>query len=386
MIFHAYLTAYFFWLALALGCLSILMIHNLAGGYWGAVLRRPLEAAAGTLPLLAVLFIPILLGSAQLYPWLHGDLTVSPEAAAAAQAAPHLDLSFKAWYLNTPFVIGRAVVYFAIWILLALLLIRWSRERDHNPSPALTARMRNVSAPGLILVTLTVTFASIDWLMSLDPAWTSSIWGLIVATGALLSGFAFAILVVVVRTERGTPAGPFAAVASPALFNSLGSLLLAFLMLWAYMSISQVILYYAGNLPEETIWYVRRISGGWSILTIAVAVLQFIIPFALLIFRGVKRSGRLLGAAAALIVFAQFVNDYWLVQPTFNDNTVTAGILTAVFGAVLGAVWLAAFLWQYRRAPEISPSEPKLAPAIEEHEAYLERIAGGAMQGERAHE
>ncbi len=256
MIFHAYLTAYFFWLALALGCLSILMLHNLAGGYWGAVIRRPLEAASTTLPLLALLFIPILIGMPALYPWVHGELTPPGMAESGATA---LDLTFKQAYLSTPFFVARAVVYFLIWIVFALLLVRWSRQRDADPSPALTGRLRALSAAGLVLMALTVTFAGIDWLMSLDPAWTSSIWGLIVATGALLTGFAFAVLVVALRANRP----PFDEVTSPALFNSLGSLMLAFLMLWAYMAISQVILFYAGNLPEETIWYVRRTTGGW---------------------------------------------------------------------------------------------------------------------------
>lgn len=365
MILHAYLTAYFFWLALALGCLAILMIHNLAGGYWGAVIRRPLEAAAGTLPLLAVLFIPILIGFPALYPWTHGELT---HAAEGAQA---LDLTFKAGYLNTSFAIGRVVFYFAVWIILALLLIRWSRQRDANPSPALTAKLRTLSGPGLILMALTVTFAGIDWIMSLDPGWSSSIWGLIIATGGILTGFAFAILVVVLRTERG---GAYEGVASPALFNTLGSLLLAFLMLWAYMSISQVLLYYAGNLPEEITWYLRRTAGGWNIAVILIVFLHFVIPFSMLIFRNFKRSRRLLAAACALIIGAHFIHDYWLVQPYFDDNTVTAALLTGALGLVIGAVFLLAFRWQYRRAPEISPSEPKLLPALEERQAHLEHV------------
>lgn len=385
MIFHTYLTAYFFWLALALGCLSILMLHNLAGGYWGAVIRRPLEAAATTLPLLALLFIPILIGIPVLYPWYHGELIASPQAGeAVGRVLEGYDLTFKAAYLSTPFFIARAVAYFLIWTVLALLLVRWSRQRDTDPRPALTARMRSVSAIGLVLMTLTVTFAGIDWLMSLDPAWTSSIWGLIVATGALLTGLAFAILVVVLRSNRPH----FAEVTSPALFNSLGSLLLAFLMLWTYMSISQVILFYAGNLPEETIWYVRRTAGGWVLTALAIAVLGFIVPFSVLILRPAKRNPRILAAVCALLLVMQFVNWYWLVQPTFNDNTLIAGAVTAVLGIVIGAVWLLVFAWQYRKAPEISPVEPKLAAAREEHEAALAhaRYGGEAAIPEQIHD
>ncbi|MGE5602545.1 MAG: hypothetical protein ACM30E_05815 [Nitrososphaerales archaeon] len=383
MIFHTYLTAYFFWLALALGCLSILMVHNLAGGYWGAVIRRPLEAAATTLPLLAVLFIPIVIGMPALYPWVHGNFAVSP-----APAIPGAMLGFKQAYLNTPAFIIRAVVYFVIWIGLMLLLVRWSRERDSDPTPALTARLRNLSAIGLVLVSLSVSFAGIDWLMSLDPAWTSSIWGLIVATGALLSGFAFATLIVTLRANRP----PFAEVTSPALFNSLGSLMLAFLMLWAYMSISQVILFYAGNLPEETIWYVRRTAGGWTLAALAVAVLGFIIPFSFLIIRGAKRNPRILAAVCVVILASQFLHWYWVVQPTFNSNTFIAAIMTVVLGAIIGGLWLVVFAWQFGKAPEVSPVEPKLIAAREEHEAALaeraheEQAYADRVRAERAHD
>jgi hypothetical protein len=382
VIFHTYLTAYFFWLAIATGCLSILMVHNLAGGYWGAVIRRPLEAAATTLPLLAVLFIPVLIGMPALFPWLHGDVDVSAEAPAIlGSAASTAMLGFKQAYLNLPFFLARVVIYFVVWIVLMLLLIRWSRQRDADPTPALTARLRNLSAFGLLLMALSVSFAGIDWLMSLDPAWVSSIWGLIVATGALLSGFAFATLVVTLRANRP----PFNEVTSPALFNSLGSLLLAFLMLWAYMSISQVILFYAGNLAHETVWYARRTAGGWVLSALAVAVFGFIIPFCFLIIRGAKRNPRILGAVCVVILASQFLHWYWIVEPTFNDNTVIAAITTIVAGIIIGGLWLLVFAWQFGKAPEISPVEPKLIAAKEAREVELAEHAGH-MKAEQANE
>ena len=367
MIFHAYLIAYFFWLALAVGSLTILMVHNLAGGYWGAVMRRPLEAAATTLPLLAVLFIPIVIGMPALYPWIYGNVSASAEAPNVLGQTTGLDLSFKQVYLSLPFFLARAVVYFLIWIVLMLLLVRWSRRRDADPTPVLTGRMRNLSAFGLVLMALTVSFAGIDWLMSLDPAWTSSIWGLIVATGALLTAFAFTTLVVTLRANRP----PFDEVSSPALFNSLGSFMLAFLMLWAYMSISQVVLFYAGNLPDETIWYLRRTAGGWTLMALAVAVLGFIIPFSLLIMRPLKRNPRILAAVCAIILLSQALHWYWIVEPTFNDNYFIAAIVTVVLAALIGGLWLGVFFWQFGKAPQISPVEPKLSAAREEHEAAL---------------
>lgn len=373
MIFHTYLTAYFFWLALALGCLSILMVHNLAGGYWGAVIRRPLEAGATTLPLLAVLFIPLLIGMPVLFPGLSGNITVSTEAPQVLGHLSNPILGFKLVYLNTAFFLARLVVYFLIWIILMLLLVRWSRQRDTDPTPALTARLRNLSAIGLVLMGLTVSFAGVDWLMTLDPAWNSSIWGLIVVTGVLMSGIAFGTLVVALRNNRP----PFAGVISPALFNSLGSLMLAFLMLWGYMSISQVILYYAGNLSHEAVFYVRRTTGGWTIASILVGIVGFVIPFGFLVIRGAKRDLRVLAAVCIIVLASQFLHWYWIVQPTFNDNALIAGILTVVLAVAIGVLWLIVFIWQFSKAPEVSPVEPKLIAAREEHEAML---------AERAHE
>jgi hypothetical protein len=387
VLFHAYLIAYFFWLALAVGALSILMVHNLAGGYWGAVIRRPLEAAATTLPLLAVLFIPVLIGMPALYLWLYGDVNVSAEAPSIfGQGVQTALLGFKQAYLSLPFFLARAVVYFLIWIVLMLLLVRWSRQRDSDPTPALTVRLRNLSAFGLVLMALSVSFAGLDWLMTIDPAWTSSIWGLIVVTGALLSSFAFATLVVTLRANRP----PFAEVTSPALFNSLGSLMLAFLMLWAYMSISQVILFYAGNLAHETVWYARRTAGGWTLAALAVAFLGFIIPFCFLIIRPAKRNPRILAAVCVVILAAQFLHWYWLVEPTFNDNYLLAAIATGVLGIIIGGLWLVVFAWQFGKAPEVSPVEPKLIAAREEHEAALAEQAAharaGRAQAEQAHD
>ncbi len=347
---HAYLTAYFFWLAIALGSLAVLMIQNLAGGLWGAVLRRPLEAAAGTLPLLALLFVPVLIGLPNLYVW-------TQPGWVGNVAVPQV----KEFYLSVPFFIGRAIIYFAVWIVLAWELLRWSRRRDQDPDPALTVRMRNLSAPGLVLITLTVTFAAFDWLMSLSPNWASSIWGAVVATDALLTGFAFATLLATLWAERE----PFAELTSPYFFNTLGSLMLAFLMLWAYMSVSQLILIYAGNLPDEQVWYAQRIQGGWVVTSWFVALFHFIVPFGFLVIRSAKRNRHVLGAICALLLLAGYVNLYWFVQPNFPSDSPVVILYELVLAVAIGGLWLALFARQLGRWPLLAPTDPKLVAHLE---------------------
>ncbi len=344
LFFHAYLTAYVFWLDIALGCLAVLMIQNLAGGFWGAVTRRPMEAAARTLPLLAVLFIPIVIGMGQTYPW-----------AAGVQADVKVP-GFNHAYLNPIFFIVRAVIYFAVWILLEELLVRWSLRRDTDPDPALTQRMRSVSAVGLVVLTITVFYAAVDWLMSPEVPWHSSVFPAMISTGALLAGFAFVIAFMVRFADRA----PFAAVTSPYFFNTLGSLLLAFLMLWAYMEVSQLILQYAGNLPDEISWYVKRISGiaWWGALF--VGVFNFMVPFGFLIIRGAKRSRRILGWVAVEMLVAHFINMYWIVEPAFQGDSSLVALFVVALMIAVGGLWLAYFARQLGAWPLLSPTDPKL--------------------------
>jgi hypothetical protein len=349
---RAYLIGYFYWLGIALGCLAVVMIQNLAGGYWGAAIRRLLEAGARTLPLLAVLYLPLLLGMGFLYPWTHG-------LGRETMAAP----GFNQVYLSVPFFIIRAIIYWAVWLFLSIRLTGWSRQRDTNPDPALTSRMRRWSAPGLIVLALTVTFAAFDWLMSLELPFASSIYGGMIGLGCLLGGFAFVVMLLTILSRRA----PFAAVVTPDLLNSLGSLLLAFLMLWAYFAFSQLILIYAGNLPEEAIWYVRRIQGAWVIVGLAVAILDFIIPFCVLIVRDFKRNPRILGATAALIVISRMIDLYWVIRPSFLNFPFTwlDVVLPVLMLAGVGGVWLAAYFWRLSQWPLVATSDPRLVPQME---------------------
>jgi hypothetical protein len=239
-LFRSYLIAYLFWFGIALGCLPLLMLHHLVGGAWGFVIRRILEAGTRTLPLMIVLFVPLLLGIHSLYEWS------DPEIVARDQI-----LQAKHAYLNVSFFIIRAVVYFAAWIIFAYFLNRWSAEQDATGNPILLRRFQLLSAPGIVVYTLGITFASIDWGMSLEPHWFSTIYGMLFIVGQTLAALAFVIPVAVLLSDSPPASGFMKA----DVFQDLGNLLLAFVMLWAYISFSQYLIIWAGNLPEEIPWY-----------------------------------------------------------------------------------------------------------------------------------
>lgn len=341
--FRAYLMAYAFWVGIPLGCLALALLQFLSGGVWGLVLRRVAESGASTLPLMLVLFVPLLFGLPALYPWAR------PEVVAADAT-----LQQKALYLNAPFFVLRATFYFVSWLALAFLLARWSAEQDRTGDPRLLRKLQNLAAGGLILLGLTVSFAAIDWLMSLEPSWYSTAYPPMVATGALLSALAFTTAVAILLARRA----PLAAVVSPQVLNDLGSLLLAFLMLWTYIAYFQYLLVWAGNLSEEIPWYLRRLDGAWQAVAFAVALGGFALPFVLLVFRGLKRSAGPLLAIAACLLVTRLLDTFWLVEPAFPGATLDWIDLAAVLG--LGGVWLALFARRLAALPLLPPHDSRL--------------------------
>ncbi len=332
--FPAYLFAYFNWIGLALGCLALAMLYAIVGGPWGAAILRLLEAGMSTLPLMVVLFAPIIAGLFYLYPW-----------AREGMVGQETGLHYQTAYLNIPFFLVRAVLYLLLWAGMAYLLRRWSLRRDDDASPALVSRMRWLGAIGLVVFVLTTTFATIDWVMSLEPNWSSTIYSAMVMMGAVLSAFAFAIVVTAWLANR------VGLVTAPALLNDLGSLLLAFVTLWAYLAFSQFMIIYAGDLVREIPWYIKRLQGGWEWLALAVAGLQFALPFMLLLFRDLKRSAGLLGVVAAVLVFARGIDVYWLIMPAFSPGGLTVHWLAPAVWVGIGGIWLALFGWQLARHP-----------------------------------
>ena len=306
--FRSWLIGFLFVLGLALGSLALLMLQHLSGGQWGLVGRRVFEAASRTLPLVAVAFIPVLFGMRPLFLWAR------PEAVQADRV-----LQDKAPYLNVPFFTVRAVIYFAFWIFCAYLLTKWSAAQDRGEAavtPADTVRFRTLSAPGLLFLVLTVSFASVDWIMSVDPHWYSTIFGLLTVAGQGLSALAFTIAVLALIARSGVLGGQLA----PGHFHDLGKLLLAFVMLWAYLAFSQFLIIWSGNLPEEIPWYIARIRGGWGVVAILLIVCHFALPFVLLLSRDLKRHSGLLAKVAVFVVAMRLVDLIWLVAPTFGHH------------------------------------------------------------------
>lgn len=348
--FEVYLIAYALWLALALGCLGLAMIQFLTGGRWGLATRRIFEAGAATLPLLAVLFLPILVGVPTLYEWAH------PEAVAANAVLEHKQL-----YLNVPFFIVRAVIYFATWLAIALLLRRWSLQQDASPDLRRVRRLQRLSVIGLLVLPVTYSFAAIDWWMSLEPDWFSTMYPPLVCMVGLLTAFAFTVLLVVLLGDRSA----LHAVVNSSLLNDLGSLLLAFLMLWAYMMFFQYMLIWAGNLTEEITWYTRRAEGDWMPVAWALAGVGFLLPFWLLLFRPLKRKPRTLGGVAALVLVTQVVDVYWFIQPSFAPNGPRVSLLDPLLLVGLGCLWLVVFFWRLGSVPLIPVNDPRLESALE---------------------
>jgi hypothetical protein len=351
--FRSYLMAYTLWLDLPLGCLALSLIQFMTGGAWGLAIRRIVEAGARTMPLMALLFIPIFFGLPRIYLWAR------PEVVAQDPLLQH-----KSLYLNSAGYIIRAVVYFAAWSALATYLGRWSAEQDRSGDPRLLGKLQRLSIGGAVLLGLTASFAAIDWLMSLEPDWYSTVYGAIVAWGTVLTSMCFAIVALVLLAGRGA-SGTLARVLSPQLLNELGSLLLAFLILWSYMAYFQYLLIFAGNLNEEIPWFLRRTTGEWLPIALIVVFGTFATPFFLLLFRDLKRNPRTLAAIAAVLLITRPIDMFWLVKPAFVTEGWLLHWLDVAAAVGLGGIWLAAFTWRLAQRPLLPPNDPRLPAAME---------------------
>jgi hypothetical protein len=352
---QSYLFAYMFWIGIALGSMAVSFLYHLVGGAWGFTLRRLLEAAALTLPLMLVLFLPIALdvlsGSSRLYEW------------ARPEAAGDPIIQSKALYLNVPFFLVRALLYFAIWIGCAYFLNRWSAEQDRTANPALADRMRLLSRYGLVFYILALTFASVDWVMSIEPHWFSSIFGVLFLAGQGLSSMTFAIAMAGLLSRRE----PMAQVANPDTFNDLGNLLIAFVAFWAYINLSQYLIIWSGNLPEEVSWYIHRTTGGWVWLIRFVLAFQFAAPLLLLLARRTKRNVRRLATLATAILCVHLVEIFWRIVPSFRQNGLALHWLDLAAPVAVGGIWIAAWAWLLKRRPLVALHDPRAATLREAH-------------------
>lgn len=346
--FAGYLVAWLFWLGLALGSMAIAMLHYTVGGLWGLFVRRSLEAAAQTLPLLLLLGLPLLFGLGRLFPWMRPEVLAGDES-----------LQRKLAYLNLPFFLIRSGIYFACWLALALLLSRWSRRLDETGDEIYAGRLRGLSRIGLIVYVLTIFFFAYDWVLTLEPDWSSSVIGLLVMAGQGLSALAFAIVAGALLTWR-TPLGR--AVGGKR-FGDISSLLLVLVMFWMYMQLSQGLIIWSGNIPEEVFWYVERSNGGWQWLNWFMFLAQFALPLAILIGEGFRRRVWLIASLAGLLLLSHLVEVFWLVIPAFRPALSLRWLdLAAIIG--VGGVWLAAYLWLLSRRP-LAPLHDPLTPQLE---------------------
>jgi hypothetical protein len=301
---------------------------------------------------MAILFIPILVGSHSLYHWTHQEVLDK-----------HPVVKFKTPYLNVPFFSIRAVVYFAVWITLAFLFNKWSLAQDRTADNRYTKNMRVLSGPGMVALIFTVTFASIDWYMSLEPEWFSTIYGFIFVAAWALSALAFVIAVMAwLGSEE-----PMVRIVAPLHYHDLGKLLLALVMLWSYFAFSQYLIIWSANQGEEILWYIPRVYGAWGATIVIIAILHFAAPFLFLLSRSIKRNPRRLVRVAILVLLMRVVDLLWMLAPAFHANKWIWLHLIALAG--FGGVWLAFFAWQLGKRPLIPINDPQFESTLEQMHA-----------------
>jgi hypothetical protein len=331
------------------------MLQHLTGGGWGLVIRRVLEASTRTLPLVAILFVPIVLGAHRLYKWTD-----------AHEIAEHPVLQEKSKYLNLSFFTVRAAIYFGIWLLLTYFLNRWSLLQDHTADRKYAKKMRVLSGPGMVLFVFTVTFASIDWFMSLDWEWSSTIYGFIFVAAWGLSALAFTIAVMAALSKHE----PMNNIVAQLHFHDLGKLLLAFVMLWSYFAFSQFLIIWSGNLPEEIRWYLPRTHGAWGAIALTVIVLHFAFPFLFLLSRSLKRHAGKLVIVAVLILVMRLVDLFWMIQPNFSGMAFQFSWMDFVAPLAMGGLWLSAFAWALHQRALIPINDPGYENVLEQKHAH----------------
>ena len=341
---RGYLIGFMFWLGLSLGCLGLLMVQYLSGGFWGLSIRSTLEAASRGLWLMAVLFLPILFFRHQLYAWMS-----DPSLTAR-----------NSWWLHVGGLggwIARAIIYFAIWIGFQNILDKRG-ARLYQPVSGPLPFFQGLSGLGLVCYSLTISFAAVDWVMSLDPHWGSTIYGLIFIAGQGLSALAFSVVMLTLLTRYS----PYRELIKPTQFHDIGKLMLAFVMLFAYFSFSQWLIIWAGNLPEEIGWYLNRIRGGWGVVALIIILFHFALPFCLLLSRERKRAGSRLIGVAVFLLFMRVVDIYWYVVPNFAHERghFYLSIWYIVPVIAIGGLWLGFFFYNFRQRPLLPLYDPQI--------------------------
>jgi hypothetical protein len=356
--YPAYLLGFMDWLGIALGSMAIIMIRHLTGGGWGVVIRRIQGAAMRTLPGLSILFIPVVIAVYQgrMYPWAMSLASVT-DAHIHKHLVEHANIRS---YLNPGGFLIRAVIYFAIWNLLSFLLSKWSKEGDSPSSPDNTGKFKAVSGPGLILYGFTISFAAIDWVMSLDPSWISTIFGLVILIGEVLAAMCFAVFVERILYDYK----PMSDMLKPDFVHDHGKWMLAFIMVWAYFNFSQWLIIWAGNLPTEITFYMRRLHGGWEGVGLFLVLFHFAIPFAILLSRPFKRNIRKLVWLAVWMLFMHWVDLMWIIEPNFSQ-TFRITIADIVVAVAIGCLWMGYFFRNLSALPLLPVYDPTAVEVLE---------------------
>ncbi len=343
--FFSYLFGLLFWLQLSLGCFLLTMMHQLTGGRWGYPTRRFLEASFMVLPLFLILFIPVFLGLGDLYPW-----------ARPAEVAAEKVLHQRHVYQNNWAYIARTVFYLAVWSWMAWSLRRWSLAQDGTSDARPTRKARLLSGPGIVIYSLLSTFAHVDWIMSLEKHWYSTMFAVVVIIGQILLALAFSVvLLTLFRAEE-----PLVQVVAKAQYHQLGNLLLAFVLFWTYVSFGELLIIYSGDLPHELDWYLHRMAAGWKWVIAVLGLFHFFLPFYLLLFRAVKKHVVPITVLSAVLVIAHGVSVYWMVLPALHPQGLRISWLDLTAPIGIGGLWLAVFLANLRAAPLLPQHDPGL--------------------------
>lgn len=350
--FQAYLYSFLFWFGISAGSLGLLLLYHVANGRWGLTIRRITEAGASNMWVSAILFVPIIFGLSYLYPWTKG-LGDNP------------NLAFKATYLSMPFWLIRAVVFFAIWIVLAWMINRRTAKlvaAGPGARQAVRGRTQAIAAGSLLLFVLTMTFAAMDWIMSLQPLWTSTAFGLLTITGQALTALAFAVLLLNLFPSLSL-GRIWAAENTPIPFKDLGALLLVFVTGWMYLMYFQFLIIWGANIPREVIWFTERSKGGWTVLNFIIVIFQFVLPFLILLSSRVRHNLRLLAGLSGMLLFIYLLTTFWHVKPAFSPGVFAISWIDIVMPFAIGGLWLAGFFFNLAKRPSLTAEDEVILEA-----------------------